>query len=287
MWFMDGETIVDGVSDNHPGVGVWQIVGAGYIDDDNKSDIVWEHVDTGEIFVWLIDGSTTPVGSGSLGFPDARFRNNALGLADLDGSGTDDIVFQASDDDALAVFFTDGLNTVTAFEIGPPPANFEVAAFGNVNGAEADDIIFEDATGGNYGIWEFDETGNIATGCGQSHPGVSTFQLAGSGNLNPADDDTDDFVWENFTANSFVGWTIIGCSNGGIPTTFGDMGPVDARFGYSGTGDFNGDDNVDLLFTDSSEVLALTLFTGFTPSPFEVGPAPDDFKVATNGQLLP
>jgi hypothetical protein len=282
IWFMDGSTIESGSSDNHPGVGTWVIIGAGFIDDDNKSDIVWRNLNTGQIFVWLIDGSTTPVGSGSLGFVDMRF-DTTLGLADLDGSGTDDVVFQDSSDTVLAVFFTDGLNPTVGFEIGPPPANHVVAAFGNVNGIDGDDIIFEDTIDSLYGIWEFDTAGTIADGCGQSLP--AGFSLLTTGHLNPGVDITDDFIWASST--EYFGWTMTGCGNGGIPGPVGSMGPVDARFGFTGGGDFDGDDNVDILLVDAANVLGITFYTGFAGASFEVGPPPSAFVVATNGQNLP
>jgi hypothetical protein len=57
IWFMDGTrmTSVDLFSPKTPGDTSWRLAGTGDYNDDNKTDLVWQHSD-GSIAVWFLDG---------------------------------------------------------------------------------------------------------------------------------------------------------------------------------------------------------------------------------------
>jgi hypothetical protein len=112
-WMMQAFTIaqtswlsVGAVSDAN-----WHIVGAGDIDGDNKADLIWQHVTSGFMAAWLMDGvqvkGTSPLSMHVTHDPLWL----AHGVGDVNGDGMADILWQHADG-RVGVWYLNGY-TVT------------------------------------------------------------------------------------------------------------------------------------------------------------------------------
>ena len=89
---------------------LWKVVGLGDFNRDGRRDILWQHENTAQLAIWLMDGVTlldgAMVNPSSPG--DVNWRVTAVG--DLDGDGGPDIIFRHRVSDDLAAWFLNGFN---------------------------------------------------------------------------------------------------------------------------------------------------------------------------------
>ena len=96
LWLMDGGQVVAGTGyTNAQADAGWQVQAVGDLDGDGNADIVWRKVgpglDTGALFVWLMDGRNV-IGSSYLAAISTDWQ--ILGTADFNGDGNADILWR-------------------------------------------------------------------------------------------------------------------------------------------------------------------------------------------------
>jgi hypothetical protein len=110
VWFMNnlqqlsGQLVARGpVTDLN-----WTIVGAGDVNRDGWTDLLWHHVGTGQIAVWFMQGATMLSGEllSPAAVPDTDWR--VRGVADLDQNGYPDLLWQHLSTLDVAVWFMQG-----------------------------------------------------------------------------------------------------------------------------------------------------------------------------------
>jgi len=103
----------------------WVIAGIGDLDDDDKADLVWRNMSTGDVAGWLMDGLSAPTkGLIKASVPIAWILEN---VADLDGDEKADLVWRNSADGSVAGWLMDGLNALTKDLItGSVPLAWEI-----------------------------------------------------------------------------------------------------------------------------------------------------------------
>jgi PKD repeat protein len=147
FWLMNGtvRTAVAEPTPNNAGGGEWEVAGAADFNADNKPDLLFQNVATGELSVWFMNGTTrlavdTP-------YPDRpssdvqRWRVQALG--DYDGDGKADILWQHQTEGWLVAWLMDGIRQKSA--VNPTPnrpasdhANWRVATTELISPGERD-----------------------------------------------------------------------------------------------------------------------------------------------------
>jgi hypothetical protein len=71
----------------------WVIQGVGDFNGDGYADILWRNSTTGEVYIWLMNGSTF-ASSGSLGYVSSDWT--IAGVGDFNGDGKADILWRNS-----------------------------------------------------------------------------------------------------------------------------------------------------------------------------------------------
>jgi subtilisin len=107
-WFMQGTRVlrttmlsIDRVMDTR-----WQVASAGDLSGDGKADLVWQHVPTGQLAVWYMNGATVTatLGLGTVSDPAWRIR----GVGDTDDDGFADLLWQHETGGGVAVWLMRG-----------------------------------------------------------------------------------------------------------------------------------------------------------------------------------
>ena len=278
IWFMDGGSVKE-VSEPLEGLDIsqWLLIGAGDLNGDGVSDILWWNPETGEVLFWYPPsnpGETPRSTFQVISTPCAETMSGNMVLSylgDIDGDGRDDILWRdyAGGEVTLWLMGEDGQPQF----VGPPipvdeglatgdgPAisgalNWQVGGLADADGGGTD-VIWKNALDNSLATWAMD--GPVIAGVVPENRGLGLdWRLAGLGDL---DGDTlADLVWQNETSGAVQAWLM---QNG----LFGqERGIVEgsaeaAKWRVKAVGSFRraGYDDVYLKHSESNAVRVLTL----------------------------
>jgi hypothetical protein len=262
-----------------PNADSYDVKGCGKFDDNNTDDFVNYNTSGGDIVLFLMNGLTLtsglPVGNAG--------ANQPWIVGDFNNDGeTDILLFNPATSDISVWLLTNGVFTGGGF-VGAP-AGWTPKAAGDFDGDGDLDLLLYNTTTQQYAVWYLEDLG-IVTGTGGDLPGF-TF-LESTANVNG--DNIDDIGLRDGDGNFY--WWLIGFPGGVFAITgtivVGDTGTAVPL----ATGEFNGDDDTDLLLQDpaNGDVFAYTLQSGgflgggLIGGPL-INPPALNFIVVNNGQ---
>ncbi len=233
IWFLDG---TERVGQGAVGVVslVWEIAGIGNFDGDpeGRSDILWRNTSSGQVFIWLLDG-TQRIAEGTPGTAGTQWQ--IAGVGDFDGDSRSDILWRNISSGQVFIWFIDGTGRIDAGSAGSIPQEWQIAGTGNFDGdlVGRSDILWRHDNGQVF-IWLMNGTQQI----GQGSPGsVGTqWQIVETGDLDG--DGRSDILWRNQAASGQVfAWFIDGTDRVGQ----GPLGAISHDWKIVGTVDFDGE----------------------------------------------
>ncbi|KJU84399.1 FG-GAP repeat domain-containing protein [Candidatus Magnetobacterium bavaricum] len=140
---MDGATIKDkGFAGNVPLN--WQIKATGDFNDDCSSDILWQDSVTGDVAIWLMDG--TSINKQAIVQKGMPGQWQFAGIGDLNGDGNADIVWQDTTNGDIYGWLMDGIDIAQkGFISRGIPFDWQIKAVADYNGDGKDDIYLKHA----------------------------------------------------------------------------------------------------------------------------------------------
>jgi len=216
------------------------------VNGDANGDIVLQNADTGECYLWAMNGRGI-IDHGLIGGrPGPDWKATATG--DFNGDGYSDIVFQYIPNGACYIWEFNGKQLIDHGYIGGVPGTAWVAkATGDFNGDGKSDVLFQNSSDGSCYIWEMNGKVLVDHGSIGGTPGA-VWQVKGTGDFNA--DGKSDILFQNSSDGSCYIWEMNGkrlLDHGSIGGTPGAVWQV------KGTGDFNGDGKSDILFQNASD----------------------------------
>ena len=97
----------------------WQLRGLADFNGDGQADLLWHHRTTGDIYVWLMNGTTAVGGAytNPTRFADTRWQ--LVRVSDFNKDGKPDILWQHPTSGDLYVWYMNGLTAVGAGYLDP------------------------------------------------------------------------------------------------------------------------------------------------------------------------
>ena len=98
---------------------IWQARGLADFNRDGRDDVIWHHPQTGDLYVWFMNG-TTPTSGAALSpgrFADTEWQ--LRGLADFNGDGQADLLWHHQTTGDIYVWFMNGTTAVGAAYTNP------------------------------------------------------------------------------------------------------------------------------------------------------------------------
>jgi len=248
---------------------------------DAKPDLVFQN-NAGQLYQWALDGSgravtfSPNVGINSFGslYTGGLSVWRVVGVADVNGDGIPDLVFQNGAGQIYA-WFLDGTGNALNFSTGAGLnghgflysgglAAWRVVGVSDLNGDGNPDLLFQNSVGQLY-AWFLDRTGNpvnFSTGAGLKGHGflytgaLGDWRVVGVADVN--EDGNPDILFQN-RAGQLYAWFLNGS---GATVNFSTrVGLVGDRFLYTGglaawrvagIMDVNGDNLPDLVFQNNA-----------------------------------
>lgn len=161
VWFMSGSSLIAGSGlATLSGTSVetdldWKIVGAGDVNRDTQTDLLWRHQLSGAVRVWHLSGleqwdsiDVLPAVS------DVQWEINGLG--DVNGDGWLDIVWRHYGHGALAAWFMRDTSLVQAQRLSPSTSadlSWHIVGLADANRDGQLDLVWQHYVDGRLGIW--------------------------------------------------------------------------------------------------------------------------------------
>ncbi|MFI5007090.1 MAG: FG-GAP-like repeat-containing protein, partial [Solirubrobacterales bacterium] len=232
--------------------------GAGDFDGDGMSDVLWLNRPSGQLALWMMDGTTVRAEVNIRTLPDATWEVAATG--DYNGDGKADVLLRQKTTGQLRVWLMNGATVTTEATIGVASNLLGlVAGSGVFNGDGRSDIAWYHAGTGAVTVW-------LMNGAVVTSQAVATtlsdltWRILGSGDYDG--DGKSDLLLRKGASGTlqvlFMNGTQV-ASQGTVATV------ADANWQVLGTGDNNGDGRADLLLRNrASGAILLLLMNGIS-----------------------
>ena len=216
---------------------------------DGSSDIVFQDK-RGFLAAWLMDGTSLNkarfLSPDNVGNPHWKLA----GAGNLNGDNQVDLIFQHLDG-SLAVWQMNGTKLDTAELITPPTfgaVGWKLAAVGDFDRNGMDDLVFQHSTG-EISVWFLDGTKRIASTLTEPNgPRDALWKVVTAGDFDS--DGMQDLVFQHADGSIAI-WQMTGIrlQSAVIPHPGGSGDP---QWRVTGSGDYNDDGKVDLVFQHES-----------------------------------
>jgi endonuclease/exonuclease/phosphatase family metal-dependent hydrolase len=212
---------------------------------DGKTDLIWRHGTAGQLSAWLMDGINLVHGTvfdtlGDLGW-------KVVGTADFDGDARPDLLWHHQGSGQLAVWFMNGLVRTGGVVLdGMSDTAWKVAGTGDFDKDRRPDILWRNEGSGELSAWLMDGTA-VADAVKLNPDRVEDldWRIKGTGDFNH--DGQTDILWQHQQSHELVAWLMAGVNQVGggflTPRSVGDP-----AWKVAAAGDFNGDEQTDILW---------------------------------------
>jgi hypothetical protein len=183
IWLMNGTTIFQATDfANVPVASGWTIAGTGDFNGDGKTDILWRNTTTGDVSIWLMNGTTIIQTVDFANVPVASGWTIA-GTGDFNGDGYADILWSNTSTGDVAIWLMNSTTLLQASDFAnvPVASGWTIAETGDFYGAGYSDILWRNTTTGDVAIWQMNGTtisqandfANVSAGSGWTIQGLN------------------------------------------------------------------------------------------------------------------
>jgi hypothetical protein len=129
----------------------------GDFDGDGTMDLLWRNSSTGEVYIWLMDGLSSP-SKKSLGTVALDWQIEEIGQFNLDG--TTDLLWRNQNTGEVYIWLMDGLNNPSRKSFGTVELDWQIEEIGQFNLDGTTDLLWRNQSTGEVYIWLMDGLNN-------------------------------------------------------------------------------------------------------------------------------
>jgi VCBS repeat protein/Big-like domain-containing protein len=158
VWLMNGAALAAGVAlspsevtDLH-----WKIRGAADIDGDAHPDLIWQNQTTGQVSVWLMNGTQLRDGRLLTAPLVADPAWQIVGVGDFNHDGHPDLIWQNQENGLICAWLLDGTKLIDGVWISPNQVSdrsWKIRAVGDLNSDGWPDLIWQHESDGLLAVW--------------------------------------------------------------------------------------------------------------------------------------
>jgi hypothetical protein len=168
-WLMNGTTRLRAVpiapialpspSALPPGVrrrATWQVRGLADMDRDGHDDVIWHHPQSGDLYVWFMNGTAATAGAALSPGRFANTRWQLRGLADFNGDGQIDLLWHDQTTGDLSVWLMNGTAAIGTSPTTPSrfaDTRWRLARVMDFNNDGKPDLLWQHQTTGDLYVW--------------------------------------------------------------------------------------------------------------------------------------
>lgn len=204
-WFMNGTQWQGGVYFSQTPPAGYTLVGSGDFRGDGTPALVLQNRSSNAVVLWYTGGANHAAITGG-DYVDQIPANgwNLVGVADFNGDGRSDLVFQNQSTHQIAIWLMVGAHYQGGVLLPVvPPSGWSVVGTGDINGDGFPDLIFQNQSSGQIAVWYMNGT---AYGDGLQMKAVPAagWKVVGVGDYNR--DGFADLLLQNQTNDQAVIW---------------------------------------------------------------------------------
>ncbi|MEO7715539.1 MAG: M12 family metallopeptidase [Capsulimonas sp.] len=235
---------------------------------DRKDDLIWQDASTGLVNAWMMDttaataGGNVTIASGTDAPLPSQWR--IAGTGDFNDDGQADILWQNQNDGGnMVVWYMHGAthyyNVPITQPFGVLPAAQKLVSVNDFNTDGRPDLLWQNTSTGEITCWLMHGTttttdDRITVFSAQTAPSPASWRIVASGDFNR--DGQPDILWQNQQESSLLNVYYMNetnfLSDQSHQTISEPYGTYPLNWKVIGTGDFNADGQVDILWQDST-----------------------------------
>jgi hypothetical protein len=212
---------------------------------DGASDVLWQKSDTGERYVWLMNGTqySSGVNLGTV-LPIAW---DMVSTGDFDGDSSVDILWRNQSSGECYIWLMNGTQFKAGVNLGTVlPTSWQIVGTGDFDGDGKVDILWQNVSSGERYIWLMNGT-QFKAGVNLGTVLPTSWQIVGTGDFDG--DGKVDILWQNVSSGERYVWLMNGTQfKAGV--NLGTVLPT--TWDIAGTGDFDRDGKVDIIWQNRS-----------------------------------
>jgi hypothetical protein len=230
---------------------------------DVHTDVLWHNGSTGQVGPWWMDG-TTVLGNSFVNWTAPSSSGWEIkGTGDFTGDGRTDILWHNPESGLVNVWALDGMNVTSNPSFAwmvPASSGWELKGTGDFNRDGHIDLLWYNGGTGQIGLWYLNGMTILGTAnLSWTVWGNEGWEIKGTGDFNR--DGQMDVLWYRPSTGEVSAWLMNGTDVSSNPVV-GVNVPGDQGWNLMGTGDYNRDGNIDLLWHHPDSGTVLVWFLG-------------------------
>jgi hypothetical protein len=230
------------------------------VDHDGRMDLLWQHQTTGYLAAWMMDGATQLAGTALTPAQVEDTGWKVAGAGDLDGDGSDDLVWQHIGDGRVAAWFMRGLTRLSGELLSIPRVNdqqWRIGAVGDLDGDGRADLVWRHEGDGRLAIWLMTRSLVLsAFELGDAYNGALTepdpnWRLVGVTDLTGISRGSRDILWHHQVTGQLRVWIFSGSDL--VEERLVVPSVPDVAWQVRALGDLNGDSHPDLIWQHTAD----------------------------------